>query len=279
MFVILWYNLIKTEVTDIKRRYFLILFAFICTFLICGCTETDSKTPFREEMPDGSHHNNRAFSQATDAPDHTENETVTEEDTSAEPAPTLPYTIRMKGNTPVHAGRGTEYEFISTIGADGTFTIVEERTDTTGNTWGRLKSGLGWVNITLLGSYTVEKAVVTASYADKALIDSGNYLEYSGDLTGYVTKVAVTADKRLENVRFSSLSFSDSFSGERYTTREVLYQLERLPENTPLVLNMTFHGDTTTYGLRFTDTDNSIRYFAISQSGKDGSLVFREYYP
>lgn len=264
---------------DIKRKYFLILFAFICTFLICGCTETDSKTSFREEIPDEGHHSNLTFSQSTDVPDHTENETVAGEDTSAESSQTQPYTMRMKGNTPVHAGRGTEYEFISTIGADGTFTIVEEATDTDGNTWGRLKSGLGWVNIGQLGSYTVEKASVTACYADVELIDSGNYLEYSGDLTGYVTKVAVIADKRLENVRFSSLSYSDAFSGVRYTTREVLYQLERLPENTPLVLNMTFHGDTTAYGLRFTDTDNSIRYFAISQSGKDGSLVFSEYYP
>jgi len=275
----LWYNLIKTEVTDIKRKYFLILFTFICAFLICGCTGTDSKTPFREDIPDENHHSNQTFSQATDAPDHTENETATEENTSDESALSLPYTMRMKGNTPVHGGPGTEYEFISTVGADGTFTIVEEATDTAGNIWGKLKSGLGWVNITLLGSYTIEKASVTACYADKELLEGENYLEYSGNLTGYVTKVAVTASKQLENVRFSSLSFSDSFSGERYTTREVLYQLERLPAGTPLVLNMTFHGDTTTYGLRFTDTDNSIRYFAISQSGKDGSLVFSEYYP
>ena len=255
------------------------MLAFIYTFLICGCAEADSKEPFREDVSGGSHHSSLTFSQSTDTTDHTENETVTGENTPTEPSRSLPYTMRMKGNTPVHAGRGTEYEFISTIGADGTFTIVEEATDTAGNTWGKLKSGLGWVNISLLGSYTVEKASVTASYADKELLEGGNYLEYSGDLTGYVTKVAVTADKRLENVRFSSLSFSDTFSGERYTTREVLYQLERLPAGTPLVLNMTFHGDTTTYGLRFTDTDNSIRYFAISQSGKDSSLVFSEYYP
>lgn len=250
-------------------------FIFIFTVLLCGCDSAGKNNAFREEIP--GQHNNRGF-QGGDSGD-----AYTEETPPATPAPetqqTLPYTLRMKGNTPVHGGPGTEYDFISTIGADGTFTIVEEATDTDGNKWGKLKSGLGWVNISLLGSYTVEKADVTACYATKELLENGDYLEYSGELTGYVTSVAITADKPLENVRFTSLSYSDSFSGIRYATREVLYQLERLPADTVLILNMTFHGDMTTYGLRFTDGDNSIRYFAISQSGKDGSLVFREYYP
>lgn len=251
----------------------------LCAVMLCGCGNKEAENTFREDTADKVQ-TGRTFRDGETA---AEAETETEQNTAGAPpaqaTTKLPYTMRMKGNTPVHSGPGTEHEFVSTIGADGTFTIVEEATDTAGNIWGKLKSGLGWVNISLLGSYTVEKADITAWYADNALIDSGDYLEYSGDLTGYVTKVAVKADKMLENVRFSSLSYSDSFSGVRYTTREVLYQLERLPADTVLILNMTFHGDMTTYGLRFTDSDNSIRYFAISQSGKDGSLVFSEYYP
>ena len=129
-------------------------FIFIFTVLLCGCDSAGKNNAFREEIP--GQHNNRGF-QGGDSGD-----AYTEETPPATPAPetqqTLPYTLRMKGNTPVHEGPGTEYDFISTIGADGTFTIVEEATDTDGNKWGKLKSGLGWVNISLLGSYTVEKA-------------------------------------------------------------------------------------------------------------------------
>ena len=44
-------------------------------------------------------------------------------------------------------------------------------------------------------------------------------------------------------------------------------------------LSLDFPGDMTTYGISFTDADGAARHYAVSISGKDGSLVCAEYLP
>ena len=99
----------------------------------------------------------------TDAPTQapTEKETTAKKKKSSKPKETKPatpsfnsYTIALHATTSVYSGPGYEYNFVMKIDEDGVFTIVDEYTNpTTGVLWGKLKSGVGWVNISAANFY------------------------------------------------------------------------------------------------------------------------------
>lgn len=47
----------------------------------------------------------------------------------------------------IRAGAGAEHRVVNTIRDKGTYTIVETAKAKDGGTWGKLKSGIGWINI------------------------------------------------------------------------------------------------------------------------------------
>ncbi len=59
------------------------------------------------------------------------------------------YTISLLDHTEIYSGPGYEHSFVMTINETGVFTIVDEYIHpSTGILWGKLKSGVGWVNLT-----------------------------------------------------------------------------------------------------------------------------------
>ena len=73
--------------------------------------------------------------------------------TTTPPETTAPafsaYTLRIEDpETMIYAGPGFLSGALELVGEAGTYTIVEEALDPDGNTWGRLKSGAGWVCLT-----------------------------------------------------------------------------------------------------------------------------------
>ena len=61
-----------------------------------------------------------------------------------------PYFVKAQGAKtaiPYYSGPGYSYAAAGSIKEDGKFTILEDRYDASGNLWGRLKSGVGWVCI------------------------------------------------------------------------------------------------------------------------------------
>ena len=48
---------------------------------------------------------------------------------------------------PIYSGPGYGYSYVGTVEEAGVYTIVEEKYDGAGDLWGRLKSGVGWVNL------------------------------------------------------------------------------------------------------------------------------------
>ena len=47
----------------------------------------------------------------------------------------------------IYAGPGSSYGITGSITDKGSYTIVEEATDSSGSKWGKLKSGAGWINL------------------------------------------------------------------------------------------------------------------------------------
>ena len=190
---------------------------------------------------------------------------------TAPPETTAPaareYTHRIEDpETMIYAGPA----FLSGAGAmveeAGTYTIVEEALERDGNTWGKLKSGAGWICLT--------EPALAPIYADYAEESFNAYHAYWSDETDYITSIGFTPAEKLTNVRFGLL---DWFETESWQMAEELYTMDELDPDHAFLAQVVFWGDMTTYGISFTDADGAERHFAVSISGKDGSLICQEY--
>ena len=168
--------------------------------------------------------------------------------------------------TMIYAGPAFRHGAAAMVGEAGTYTIVEEVTDADGNLWGRLKSGAGWLCLT-----EPPRAPI---YADYAAEDFNTYHAYWSDETDCITSIGFTPGEKLTDVEFGRL---DWFETESYQMAEVLYNIDEMDPEHCFLAQVVFWGDMTTYGIRFTDEDGEVRHYAVSISGKDGSLICTEY--
>ncbi len=59
-----------------------------------------------------------------------------------------PYLVTTYPSTDIYAGPGVEYGWVMTLDEQGVYTIVEEcYNHDSHSTWGKLKSGVGWINL------------------------------------------------------------------------------------------------------------------------------------
>ena len=209
----------------------------------------------------------------TSAPTETTLPPVTEPviESTAPPETTAPaareYTHRIEDpETMLYAGPAFLSGAVAMVEEAGTYTIVEEALDSDGNTWGRLKSGAGWICLT--------EPPLAPIYADYAAESFNAYHAYWSDETDYITSIGFTPGEKLTNVRFGLL---DWFETESWQMAEELYTMDEIDADHAFLAQVVFWGDMTTYGISFTDADGETRHFAVSISGKDGSLVCQEY--
>lgn len=57
------------------------------------------------------------------------------------------FLVRIKGDLNIRSGAGVENKIVGCITDKGTYTIVATAKANDGGTWGKLKSGAGWINI------------------------------------------------------------------------------------------------------------------------------------
>ena len=192
---------------------------------------------------------------------------------TAPPETTAPaareYTLRIEDpETMIYAGPAFLSGAVAMVEEAGTYTIVEEALDRDGNTWGKLKSGAGWICLT--------EPALAPIYADYAEESFNAYHAYWSDETDYITSIGFTPAEKLTNVRFGLL---DWFETESWQMAEELYTMDEIDPDHAFLAQVVFWGDMTTYGISFTDADGETRHFAVSFSGKDGSLICQEYAP
>lgn len=179
------------------------------------------------------------------------------------------YTVRIEDpEKPIYCGAAFVFDAVALIEEAGAYTIVEESTDADGNLWGRLKSGLGWVCLT-----DPPLAPIHADYAEESF---NAFHAYWCDETDYITAIGFTPAEKLTDVKFGLL---DWFETESWQMAEVLYTMDELDPDRCFLAQVVFWGDMTTYGISFTDADGAQRHYAVSISGRDGSLVCSEYIP
>lgn len=64
-----------------------------------------------------------------------------------EPEPEVPFLQKIYPGQAVYSGPGYNYPYNQTIYEEGTFTITQVAFDRDGHLWGKLKSGIGWVDL------------------------------------------------------------------------------------------------------------------------------------
>ena len=182
----------------------------------------------------------------------------------------VPYTIKIPAWVSIFHGPGCDFGYKQLVGTDGAYTIVEERIDEEGKIWGRLKFGVGWVDLTNMERAKTLPAII--SFADDSLLESGEFISRKADASEYSVKIAVRANELLRNVRFTSLTLGEEF----WETEKVLYSARYMQSWRPLVIEVTFWGDMTTFGFDFTDESGVSRRYLMNISGRSGELYVWE---
>lgn len=156
---------------------------------------------------------------------------------------------------------------VATVGQAGTYTIVEEATDSEGNLWGCLKSGLGWIDLTDVRRMEQEPPVLTVAYADHAPLPE-DYHSYDGKEDDFNVGILFHAYGKLTNVQLCE----GWWDGE-WKDAEPVYSLDVLDESKPLLAQLTFPGDLSMYQITFTDASGVSHSLFLGQSGRNGSLT------
>ena len=88
--------------------------------------------------------------------------------------------------------------------------------------------------------------------------------------------VVFSVNNPIKNFKVLSLQFKD-FQNDKpvYLVKE-LYTKEVFRPDRQLLVKFTFFGSIPNNGISYTDPNGKTRYYAVSQSGMDGSLIFIE---
>lgn len=240
----------------------------LCAALLCGCTpgaspETQpAPTPAATQAPTAPAETRPA---ETDPPQTLPAETV--------PAKSFPYTFRLHAAVQIFDGPGYDACFVGSVGEDGVYTIMEEASDADGHRWGRLKSGIGWVDLDAVEIRTP----VTVAYTDEDLTDSPLHT-FIAEESPYLTGLIFHAAQPVTDVRLALLEPNPE-NWNSYLIDTPLYSFPELMPGDPFAAGVVFYGDMTAYGLSFTDQAGVPRHFAVTFSGRNGAPILNEYYP
>ncbi len=256
-----------------KKIGFLTVCLLMILCLLAGCRSSYfPETTGPVTVPPSSQPTAGVTTAPTESPTTAPTETVPPEATQA--TQEVPYLLTVpRADQSIFSGPGYDYSFVGTVELAGVYTVVEEAEDAEGNLWGKLKSGIGWINLTEIRS--PNQTPISANYADQTLLDSGNYHHCKADSSEYAVSIAFRAQEPLRDVAFTALDYTEA----GFQVRELLYQMDRLDPEKPLVVEVSFPGDLTTYGIRFTDSEGIVRRYTVTISGRNGSLVLTEYLP
>ena len=107
--------------------------------------------------------------------------------------------------------------------------------------------------------------MITVSVASKKLLNSGKYTYYK-QADEYAICVAFRAYEKLYDVQLAEWDIFEDVEAE-------LYYMQCLEPNKPLVADLAFAGDFTTFTISFYDSDGVYHTYVLSESGRNGELV------
>ena len=89
--------------------------------------------------------------------------------------------------------------------------------------------------------------------------------------------VVFSVNSPVKNFKVLSLEFKDFANGKPVFQVKELFTKDVLRPERQLLVKYTFFGSIPNNGFSYTDGNGKTRYYSVSQSGKDGSLIFIEF--
>jgi hypothetical protein len=115
-------------------------------------------------------------------------------------------------------------------------------------------------------------SAVTLQWA-KDVPDAASAERFSASSTEPIVQVAVCAERAVKDIKVLGLEFVDiNEDGKVGFKTSELFRRDSLEPGRPLVVAMTFMGTIPQYGISYTDEQGNACRYAITESGKDGSL-------
>lgn len=178
----------------------------------------------------------------------------------------LPYLQKIsRSDFSIWNGPGYDYAFVDTVREATVYTIVAEMTDMEGNLWGKLKSGLGWVDLTLLEQENAHPPIISANFSDADQVTDQNNHHYKGDSPGVAFTVYV-----YETV--TDMTFCPVYYEEDLIFEAPIFSLDTWEPEKAFVADAPFPGDMSMYAIRFTDSRGTEHTYLIGISGRNGAL-------
>ena len=260
------------------RKYRLIFAFLLLALIFCGCGKIAAETLPSEPatIPATETPTEAPTAAPTEAPTEVPTAEPTEAEAETEAAATeLPYLQKVSfADQAIFGGPSYDGPCVGTVKVAGTYTIVEEARDTEGNLWGKLKSGAGWIDLTEVRLRLESPEPLSAAYTDDLLLQSGNFHRYVGCANEYAVSIALRAHETLTDVRLYSMIFNETME-----LHEELFTLPVLEPNMPLVAELDFPGDMSTFAILFTDSIGNEHFLTLYISGRNGTPVLAPYAP
>ncbi|MFA5623737.1 MAG: hypothetical protein WC966_01585 [Bradymonadales bacterium] len=102
--------------------------------------------------------------------------------------------------------------------------------------------------------------------------DLGEHESFDADNDEYQVKILFSSKTELKNFKVHGLELRYDTHGNRSFKTEDLYSLGSLLPTRPLVLGMTFFGDTAAYAVSYVNRRGETEVYSIELSGFDGSI-------
>lgn len=251
----------------VKRIYSFTLAVCLLVIMFSGCNiEITIKDDPAPDTTQTQAQEPTAVVMDTQPVEKPEIEPVTEPETEGETQPEEEdnsYRINIpKNDQPIYSGPGYQYKYVGNVGIAGIYTIVEEARDSSGVLWGKLKSGVGWVDLNNI--HRLENPIYI-DYADPDLLESGNFHRCDKNAGAHSTAVAFRAYETLYNVQIFYNTYDYDYNIE---SGYDLFYLKQLTPDKPIVAAISFT-DTSIYLVSFEDAYGNFYVYEFYESGND----------
>ena len=123
----------------------------------------------------------------------------------------IPYLFQITDpDYPVYEEADYESDLAGSIQTAGVFTIIEETEDDEGDLWGRLKSGMGWVNLT--DTKAVENQLIKGTFiTETELDDLREYHRFAAEESEYISWILFESENVLTDITIELLEYEYSY--------------------------------------------------------------------
>ena len=205
--------------------------------------------------------------------DETAPTTAASEPKATAPAKETPYTLKItRPDIMIYKGSGYDHDPVGKLVDIGTYTIVEESLDAEGIRWGKLKSGIGWIDLDKAAMAT-GMIPITLEEISKAEYKALNCHAHVIEDAPHTRYLLLEAYEPLRDIRFCYMDFAE----DGFVPGEEICTLEEMKPGKPLVIGVIFHGDFTTFGLSLTCDGGYKASYRIYESGRNGGIEMQEY--